>query len=103
MDLHRIDPKHYRWYQEVNMGGSLLLHRPGTSALRKGPDGLSRNVEGRDRLILAKSTEWKHYRNRIKGICDAILSGEADDEEAEALTILKHSSRYLTNRGSQSL
>ena len=87
MDLHRIDPKHYRWYQEVNLGGSLLLHRPGTSALHRGPDGLSRNVEGRDRLILARNSEWKHYRNRIRGICDAIHSDEADDEDAEARTI----------------
>ena len=68
-------------------GGSLLLHRPGVSALHKGPDGLSRNVEGRDQLILAKSSEWTDYRKRIRGICDAIASGEADDDEPEALTV----------------
>ena len=28
LELHRIDPKHYRWFQEVVAGGSLLLHRP---------------------------------------------------------------------------
>ena len=87
LDLARIDPKHYRWYQEVVEGGSLLLHRPGVSALHKGPDGLSRNVEGRDQLILAKSTEWTNYRKRIRGICDAIASGKADDDEPEALTV----------------
>ena len=51
LDLSRIDPKHYRWYQEVVEGGSLLLHRAGASSLHKGPDGLGRNVEGRDHLI----------------------------------------------------
>ena len=45
----------------------LLLHRPGVSALHKGPDGLSRNVEGRDRLILARSADWDEMRNRIRG------------------------------------
>ena len=87
--MHRIDPKHYRWYQEITEGGSLLLFRPGVSALHKGPDGLSRNCEGRDWLILAKDSEWKEYRNRIRGICDAIAQGLADDDEPEALTIEK--------------
>ena len=66
-----------------------MLHRPGASALHKGPDGLSRNVEGRDQLILAKSTEWTHYRRRIRGICDDIVEGKADDDEQEALTVEK--------------
>ena len=65
------------------------MHRPGASALHKGPDGLSRNVEGRDQLILAKSSEWEHYRQKIKGICVAIRQGIADDDEQEALTIEK--------------
>ena len=89
LDLNRIDPKHYRWYQEIVEGGSLLLHRPGASALHKGPDGLSRNVEGRDQLILAKSNEWKNLRRRIKGICEAIEAGIAGDDEQEAMTIEK--------------
>ena len=87
MDLHRIDPKHYRWYQEIIQGGSLLLHRPGASTLHKGPDGLSRNVEGRDHLILAKDADWIKYRDRIKGICEKIHAGEAYDDEAEATTV----------------
>ena len=87
LDLRRIDPEHYRWFQEVVEGGSLLLHRPGASSLHKGPDGLSRNVEGRDRLILARSIEWEYYRNRIRGITDAIVTGQADDEDPEALTM----------------
>ena len=89
MDLGRIEPKHLRWYQEVTSGGSLLLHRPGASAMHKGPDGLSRNVEGRDKLILAKDSEWKDFRKRIRGICDSIADGEADDAEQEPLTIEK--------------
>ena len=72
LDLNRIEPKHYRWYQEICEGGSLLIYRPGTSALHKGPDGLSRNCEGRDKLILAKQNDWTDCRKRIRGICDAI-------------------------------
>ena len=87
IELSRVDPKHFRWYQEINQGGSLLLHRPGGSTLHKGPDGLSRNVEGRDHLILARSSEWEGYRERIRGIADAITSGEDEDEEPEALTV----------------
>ncbi len=84
LDLAHIEPKHYRWFNEVVEGGSLLFHRPGVSALHKGPDGLSRNVEGKDQLILAKSSEWKRYRERIRGIQAAITSGEADEDEPEA-------------------
>ena len=87
LDLSRIEPKHFRWQSEVTAGGSLLLHRPGTSALHRGPDGLSRNVEGRDRLVLARDSDWPHYRQRIRGISAAIQSGEADDAEAEARTV----------------
>ena len=87
MDLHRIDPKHFRWFQEVTGGGSLLLHRPGASPQHGGPDGLSKNVEGRDRLIMARLSDWTDLRNRIRGICESIARGEADDEEPEALTI----------------
>ena len=54
------------------------MHRPGESALHKGPDGISRNAEGRDQLILARSTEWTNYRNRIRGICEDIVEGKAD-------------------------
>ena len=77
IDLSSIDPKHYRWYQEIRAGGSLLLFRPGASSLHKGPDGLSRNVEGRDKLILAKTSEWHALRKRIRGITEAIDRGLA--------------------------
>ena len=62
-----------------------MLHRPGQSSLHKGPDGISRNPEGRDRLLLAKQSDWEGYRDRIKGISRAIVSGEADDSEIEGL------------------
>ena len=87
VDLHRLEPKHYRWYQEIVAGGSLLLYRPGQSALHKGPDGLSRNVEGRDKLIMAKSSEWVDLRKRVRGICSTIHAGVADHEDQEALTV----------------
>ena len=89
LPLGRIEPKHYRWYQEIVEGGSLLLHRPGESALHKGPDGLSRNVEGRDHLILAKSSEWDSYRERIRGIQKAIEQGVAGADEPEAIAVEK--------------
>ena len=59
------------------------------SALHKGPDGLSRNVEGRDQLILSKSTECDYLRDRIKGIQTALRDGTAEDEEQEARTVDK--------------
>ena len=89
MLLERIDPKIFRWAQEIVEGGNLLLHRPGESAQHKGPDGLSRNPEGRDQLILAKSSDWEGDRKRIKGIIEEIKSGAVDDEDPEALTIDK--------------
>ena len=45
---------------------------------------MSRNVEGRDQLILAKSSEWEGYRARIKGVAEKIRSGEAEDAELRA-------------------
>ena len=89
LNLSRIDPKHFRWYAEIVEGGSVLYHRPGVSALHEGPDGLSRNVEGRDQLILSKSTECDYWRARIKGIQTALRDGTAEDEEQEARTVDK--------------
>lgn len=59
------------------------------SALHKGPDGLSRNVEGRDLLILSKSTECDYWRARIKGIQAALRDGTAEDEEQEVAPWIK--------------
>ena len=87
MDLRRIKPKHYRWFQKIVPDGSLLLHRPGESALRQGPDGISRNPEGRDQLIPTKVADWDDERRRNQGICDAIRRGEADEEDPEPVTI----------------
>ena len=86
MDLSRIDPKHFRWFAAIVAGGSLLVHRPGLSALHKGPNGLSRNVEGRDQLILTKRSEYEYWHGRIKGITAALRDGTAEDEEQQALT-----------------
>ena len=85
--LSRVEPKMLRWYQEIVEGGSLLMHRPGASTLHRGPDGISRNPEGRDKLIMAKDSEWDGFRQRIRGIIEAVRSGEADDDEPQALTI----------------
>ena len=40
-------------------------------------------------MILAKHSEWSDLRARIRGICNTIDRGEADDEEQEHLTIEK--------------
>ena len=50
---------------------------------------MSRNVEGRDQLILAKSAECDYRRDRIKGITRALRDGTAEDEEQEARTVDK--------------
>ena len=42
LPLDRIDAKHYRWHAELVQGGCLLLYRPGTDALHRLPDALSR-------------------------------------------------------------
>ena len=87
MDLARVEPKHFRWFTELTSGGSLVLHRPGQSSLHKGPDGLSRNVEGRDNLLLAKQGDWDSARERITGVATSIRRGEADEDEPIALTM----------------
>ena len=46
-------------------------------------------MEGRDQLILAKSTECVYWRGRIKGITKALRDGTAEDEEQEARTVDK--------------
>ena len=89
LDLSRIDPKHVRWFAEIAQGGGILVYRPGLSALHKGRNGLSRNVEGRDRFILTKSQEYKYWRERIKGIQTVVRDGTAEDEGQEALTVDK--------------
>ena len=68
-------------------GSSLLLYRGGKTALHAAPDGISRNPEGRDRLLLATQAEWVHWRDRIRGIEEAILAGECEDDDPAMLTI----------------
>ena len=54
LPVERIDAKHYRWHAELTQGGTLLLYRPGSGALHKLPDVLSRNPHLRDQLNLAR-------------------------------------------------
>ena len=79
LPLARIDPMDYRWMTELKQGGSLLLHRPGTSQSHQGPDGLSRNPRGAQSVILARKREWIAFRAEIKGIEQGLE--EEDDEE----------------------
>ena len=81
LPLDRVGSKHYRWLSELLKGGSLLLYRPGAGVLHRAPDGISRNPEGRDRLLLARSGEWRDQRARIRGVRKAIEHGDFDDEE----------------------
>ena len=55
LPLERIDAKHYRWHAELVQGGSLLLYRPGTGAMHRLPDALSRNPPG----CLEFSADWR--------------------------------------------
>ena len=81
LPLGRIDPMEYRWMTELRQGGSLLLHRPGTSQAHHGPDGLSRNPPGTQGLILARRRDWISFRARIKGVDQALVE---EDDEAKA-------------------
>ena len=61
--------------------GSRLLHRPGTGVLHRGPDAISRHPEGRDKLILARASEWNRHRAAIRGVQASIEKGEFDEDE----------------------
>jgi len=92
MPLARLDPKIYRWNNEVRAGGSIMRHRPGTAILHRGPDGTSRNPEGRDQLLLKHKPSWEHYRAIIKGI-DKVI--EDDEFEAEETVDIENMSQDL--------
>ena len=81
LPLPRIEPKHFRWHAELVSGGSLFLHRSGTGAAHNVPDALSRHPPVRDDLILARTGDWSHLRNVIRGVEKAIQAGDFDDEE----------------------
>ena len=98
LPLERIEAKHYRWNSELLQGGSKLLHRPGVGLLHRAPDGLSRHPEGRDRLILAKASEWHEHRANIRGaeiVVAGIVAGEFDDDEPVEVRIEDLSSEVL--------
>ena len=65
--LERIDAKHYRWHSELVHGGFLLLDKPGTGAMHRLPDAMTRNPEARDALNLARIGDWSKHRDAIKG------------------------------------
>ena len=81
LPLARVDAKHFRWCSELLQGGSRLLHRPGVGVLNRGPDAISRHPEGRDRLVLARASEWNRHRAAIRGVQEGIVGGEFDDDE----------------------
>ena len=63
--------------------------------MHKAPDGISRNPEGRDRLILARAGELQELRARIKGIRQSIEKGDFDDDEPEVVEIAKVPAQHL--------
>ena len=87
LPLERVDAKHFRWNSELRSGVSRLMHRPGVGTLHRGPDGISRCPEGRDQLILAKSSEWTRHRAQIRGVDLGIEAGEFDDDDPIAVEI----------------
>lgn len=85
-DLHlsRIEPKHFLRMSELLQGGSRLLYRPGTGALHVGPDAISRRLDWKDKLILAKASEWTRHRAMIVAAVQLDIERRAfDDEEPE--------------------
>ena len=64
-----------------------MLHRPGVGVLHRGPDAISRHPEGRDKLILARASEWNRHRAAIRGVQTSIRKGEFDDEEPNMVRI----------------
>lgn len=90
LPLARAEPKQFRSMSELLQGGSRLLYRPSTGALRVGPDAISRNPEWRDRLILAKASEWGKPRAMSKGVQFEIEKGAFDDGELEMIEPPKH-------------
>ena len=75
----RIDPKHFRWHAEVVQGGCLIIYKPGTGAMHRLPDALSRHPEIRDALNLARIGEMSQWRKVIRGLQEAMADG-ADEE-----------------------
>ena len=64
----------------------MLLYRAGTGALHTLPDALGRHPPERDKLILARTGEWTQLRSTIRGVQQAIIEGEFDDDEPEPYT-----------------
>merc|ERR1712139_754532 len=73
LPLDRIDAKHFRWHAELVQGGSLLLYRPGTGAMHKLPDALSRHPPMRDALNLSRIGDWTKFRHVIREAQDSIV------------------------------
>ena len=59
----------------------MLLFRPGTGAMHRLPDALSRNPECRDALNLARIGDWTKQRHIIKGVQATITEGSYGDED----------------------
>ena len=61
----------------------MLLYRPGTGALRRMPDALSRNPVARDALNLARIGDWTKQRHIIRGVQESFAEEfQADEPEA---------------------
>ena len=66
--LDRIDPKHFRWFQEIVMNGSELVSLAGRTMVLG--DSFSRNPEHRDALLAAleaRSGDLKQMHEVLKG------------------------------------
>lgn len=64
LPLARSEPKYFRWGAPLHVG----------------PDAISRHPEGRERLAVAKASEWTRHRATIKGVQKDIEDGPFDDE-----------------------
>ena len=68
--------------QNLVQGGSLLLYRPGTGAMHKLPDALSRHPPTRDALNIARIGDWTKFRHVTRGV-QASIDAEARDGDED--------------------
>ena len=86
LPLDRIESKRFHWHAEIIQGGCILLSRPGSGAMHRVPDALSRHPPLRDQLNLARIGDWSQHREVIRSAAMEIESGFMDAEDPPPYT-----------------
>ena len=87
----------------------MLTYRPGSGALHKLYDALSRHHTQRDMLNVCRIGEWSRIRAAVQGVAGAFETGEFDDEdppratEEEVLKEFRSLVQYLTAEDQEEL